>query len=103
MKPSRSSAALHLICNGNTLVPQDEVEVLGVTYDCRLTFRAHIERLAKEAWGKLASLRRISWLLDSKGSGILYKALIRSSMEYACLGWGGACPGSREEVHQGQR
>ncbi|KAG0722156.1 hypothetical protein GWK47_045040 [Chionoecetes opilio] len=68
----------------------DEVEVLGVTYDCRLTFKAHIERLARESSGKLASLRRMSWLLDSKGLEVLYKAQVRSSMEYAYLGWGGA-------------
>ncbi|KAG0714197.1 hypothetical protein GWK47_014584 [Chionoecetes opilio] len=84
---SRSSAALRLICIGKTLVPQDEVEVLGVTYDNRLTFRAHIERLAREASGKLASLRRMSWLLDSKGLEVLYKAqVVRSSMECAYLG-----------------
>ncbi|KAG0715053.1 hypothetical protein GWK47_012798 [Chionoecetes opilio] len=32
----------------------------------------------------------MSWLLDSKGLEVLYKAQVRSSMEYACLGWGGA-------------
>ncbi|KAG0727363.1 hypothetical protein GWK47_034818 [Chionoecetes opilio] len=69
---------------------EDEVKVLGVTYDCRLTFKAHIEQLARESSGKLASLRRMSWLLDSKVLEVLYMAQVRSSMEYACLGWGGA-------------
>ncbi|KAG0714779.1 hypothetical protein GWK47_013473 [Chionoecetes opilio] len=32
----------------------------------------------------------MSWLLDGKGLEVLYKAKVRSSMEYACLGWGGA-------------
>ncbi|KAG0721161.1 hypothetical protein GWK47_047007 [Chionoecetes opilio] len=32
----------------------------------------------------------MSWLLDSKGLEVLYKAQVRSPMEYACLGWGGA-------------
>ncbi|MPC93186.1 hypothetical protein E2C01_088308 [Portunus trituberculatus] len=50
----------------------------------------HIERLAREASGKLTSLRRISWLLDSEGLELLYKAQVRSSLEYACLAWGGA-------------
>ncbi|KAG0723155.1 hypothetical protein GWK47_043161 [Chionoecetes opilio] len=31
----------------------------------------------------------MSWLLDSKGLEVLYKAQVRSSVEYACLGWGG--------------
>ncbi|MPC53253.1 hypothetical protein E2C01_047142 [Portunus trituberculatus] len=66
---TRSSGPLNLDFNGRTLAPQDEVEVLGVTYDCRLTFKSHIERLAREA-----SLRRMSWLLDNRGLEVLYKA-----------------------------
>ena len=87
---SRSCTAPSLNFNGNALAPQEEVEVLGVTYDRRLTFKTHIERLAREASGKLASLRRMSWLLDGRGLELLYKAQVRSSLEYACLAWGGA-------------
>ncbi|KAG0713256.1 hypothetical protein GWK47_016610 [Chionoecetes opilio] len=32
----------------------------------------------------------MSWLLDGKGLEVLYKAQVRSAMEYACFGWGGA-------------
>lgn len=87
---SRSRTDLRLVMGGEALVSRDEMEVLGVTYDSWLTFRTHIERLAREASGKLASLRRISWLLDGKGLEMLYKAQIRSSMEYSSLAWGGA-------------
>lgn len=87
---SRSGEPLPLVFEGKALTSQEEVEILGVTYDRKLTFKSHIERLAREASGKLASLRRISWLLDSEGLQILYKAQVRSSLEYACLAWGGA-------------
>ena len=87
---SRSCTSLRLNFNGNTLTPRDEMEVLGVTYDQKLTFSSHIERLARQASGKLASLRRMSWLLDGRGLEVLYKAQVRSSLEYACLAWGGA-------------
>ena len=60
---------------------------MGVTYDRRLTYRIHIEQLAREASGKLASLRRMSWLLDSRDLETLYKAQVRSSSEFACLAW----------------
>ena len=63
---------------------------MRVIYDSALTFRHNIERLAREASGKLASLRRISWLLDGNGLEILYKAQVRSSLEYSCLAWDGA-------------
>ncbi|XP_045133977.1 uncharacterized protein LOC123517690 [Portunus trituberculatus] len=71
---SRSRTPLQLSLEGKTIRQQDEMDVLGVTYDFALTFRHHIERLAREASGKLASLRRMSWLLDDKGLEILYKA-----------------------------
>ena len=87
---SRARTNLRLAVGGETLVSRNEMEVLGVTYDSWLTFRKHIERLARQASGKLASLRRISWLLDSKGLEMLYKAQVRSSMEYSSLAWGGA-------------
>ena len=66
------------------------MEVLGVTFDHRLTFKTHIERLAREASGKLASLLKMSWLLDRRGLEVFYKAQVRSSLDYACLAWGGA-------------
>ena len=87
---TRMSEALRLTFNGETLTPREEVEVLGVTYDRKLTFSTHLQQLAREASGKLASLRRISYLLDAKGLELLYKAQVRSSLEYASLAWGGA-------------
>ena len=87
---SRTRTPLNLTLEGVTIKPRDEMDVLGVTYDSTLTFRRHIERLAREASGKLAALRRISWMLDGKGLEVLYKAQVRSSLEYSCLAWGGA-------------
>ena len=82
---SRSCRPLQLSFSGDTLAPRDEMEVLGVTYDRKLTFSSHIEQLARQASGKLASLRRMSWLLDGRGLELLYKAQVRSSLECACL------------------
>ncbi len=64
---SRPREPLPLVFDRKTLTSQEEVDILGVTYDRKLTFKSHNERLAKEASGKLASLSRMSWLLDSKG------------------------------------
>ena len=89
---SRTRKHIRLCYNGTTLEPEDKIKILGVTYDSKLTFKTHIEELARTAAGKLASLRRISWLLDSRGRELLYNAQIRSSLEYCCLAWGGAAP-----------
>ena len=89
---SRTAADIHLTFDGAALAPQQELQILGVTYDSKLTFQAHISQLARAAAGKLACLRRMSWLLDRGGRELLYKTQIRSSLEYSCLAWGGAAP-----------
>ena len=68
LNASRSSEVLSLNLNGTALTPQEGMEVLGVTYDRRLNFKTHIERFAREASGKLASLRRMSWRQEGTGS-----------------------------------
>ncbi|KAK3869652.1 hypothetical protein Pcinc_025056 [Petrolisthes cinctipes] len=89
---SRTRHDIRLFFNGAFLTPSRELKILGVTYDDKLTFKPHIMQLARTAAGQLASLRRISWLLDNRGRELLYKAQIRSSLEYSCLTWGGAAP-----------
>ena len=87
---SRRSSEIRLLFDGATLAPQNEIKILGVTYDSKLTFRTHITQLTRTAAGKLTCLRRISWLLDARGRELLYKSQVRSSLEYSCLAWGGA-------------
>lgn len=70
------------------MAPQDEMEVLGVTYDRGLAFKTLTERLNRDASRKLASLRRMAWLLDSKGAGDC-KAQVHFFLEYVCLACGG--------------
>ncbi|XP_042861353.1 uncharacterized protein LOC122246694 [Penaeus japonicus] len=65
------------------------MEILGTNFDKKLTFKSHIEDLPRRASQKLASFRRISWLLDDKGKELLYKAQTRSTLEYSWLAWGG--------------
>ncbi|KAK3857033.1 hypothetical protein Pcinc_036688 [Petrolisthes cinctipes] len=89
---SRTRHDIRLFFDGAFLTPSRELKILGVTYDDKLTFKPHIMQLARTAAGQLASLRRISWLLDNRGRELLYKAQIRSSLEYSCLAWGGAAP-----------
>ncbi|KAK4324575.1 hypothetical protein Pmani_004786 [Petrolisthes manimaculis] len=89
---SRTRHDIRLFFDGAFLAPSKELKILGVTYDDKLTFKPHIMQLARTAAGQLASLRRISWLLDNRRRELLYKAQIRSTLEYSCLAWGGAAP-----------
>ncbi|KAK4317990.1 hypothetical protein Pmani_010946 [Petrolisthes manimaculis] len=89
---SRTRHDIRLFFDGAFLAPSKELKILGVTYDDKLTFKPHIMQLARTTAGQLASLRRISWLLDNRRRELLYKAQIRSTLEYSCLAWGGAAP-----------
>ena len=61
--------------------------------DNYLTFTSHVKELAKNAARKLACIRRIAPLLDSKGCSMLYNSQVRSLMEYSSLAWL-SCPPS---------
>ena len=87
---TRSEDHLQVNFDGNIITSQKEIEILGVTYDSKLSFKKHLEITARKASTKITSLRRIAWYLDRKGKEYLYKSQIRSVMEYSFLSWGGA-------------
>jgi len=73
-----------------SLNEQDSLNILGVKFDYKLTFKQYIETLANKASQKLSGLRRILHLLTEDAAFQLYKSQVRSVMEYACLAWNGA-------------
>ena len=77
--------------NGRPLQLEHSINILGIEIDSKLTFTSHVSELAKKCGKKLACLRRVSHLLDSKGCRLLYNAQIRPIMEYAMLSWS-SCP-----------
>jgi len=81
----RSESDIQVNFNGNTVRSRQRIEILETVFNKKLTFKSHIESLARRASQKLASFRRISWLLDDKGKELLYKAQIRSVLDYSCL------------------
>lgn len=78
---------------GKTLAMQNSVNILGVEFDSKLTFTSHVSEIAKKCARKLACVRRIAYLLDSRGCSMLYNSQIRSLMEYSPLVWS-SCPPS---------
>ena len=73
---------------GNTkLTEDDDLEFLGVTIDKKLTWNKQISIISSTAGQRLGALRRIAPKLDVSGRATVYKAQIRSVMEYASLCW----------------
>ena len=81
-----------LLLGNSKLVVQKELVILGITIDSKLLWSKHISDISKRAGQRLGALRRVASKLDVVGRSTVYKAQIRSIMEYACLSWISASP-----------
>ena len=65
----------------------DDVLLLGITIDKKLTFKQHIENLCRKEQYKLHALRRIKKSLTIEKANILGNAFIDSQFNYTPLLW----------------
>ncbi|KAI8496954.1 hypothetical protein Bbelb_256090 [Branchiostoma belcheri] len=56
------------------LAEKDELDILGVTVDKKLTWAKHISNVGARAGQKLGDMRRVAQKLDTKGRATVYKA-----------------------------
>jgi hypothetical protein len=68
----------------------DSLKLLGMRIDNTLCFNEHIQTLAVRGSRALGTLCRASRCLNLHTRTVLYKALVRSTLEYGCPIWGGA-------------
>jgi hypothetical protein len=83
----RTPSKLELYFGACKLPSVEELEILGVTIDSKLTWSKHISAISTKAGQKLGALRKVANKLDAKGRATVYKAQVRSIMEYASLSW----------------
>ena len=83
----RNPTSLDLYFGNTKITETDELVILGVTVDRKLTWSKHISNITTRAGQKLGALRRVSTKLDTSGRATIYKAQVRSVMEYASLSW----------------
>ena len=65
----------------------DDVLLLGITIDEKLTFKQHVENLCRKAQHKLHALRRIRKFLTIEKATMLGNAFIDNLFSYAPLLW----------------
>ena len=65
----------------------DDVLLLGITIDKKLTFKQHVENLCRKAQYKLQVLRRIRKFHTKEKAKMLDNAFIDSQFSYAPLLW----------------
>ena len=88
----RQPSRIALYFRNTRLTEVDELQILGVTVDKKLTWNKHVSNISSRAGQRLGALRRIASKLDVLGRASVYKAQIRSVLEYASLCWMNASP-----------
>ena len=78
-----------IIINMNHIKVEESqnVVLLGLTIDNRLTFKDHVDMLCSTANYKLHALRRIRKYLTLEKTKLLYNAFINSQFNYASVIW----------------
>ena len=70
-------------------------EHLGLTLTSNLSWRAHVLKLHQKASKKLNLLKPLKYQLSRYSLDVLYKSLVRSSLEYADVVWDGCSDSDR--------
>ena len=68
----------------------DEVKLLGITLDSKLTFNTHIDNITKKCIGTLFQCKRAigpTWGLSPKVCHWIYTAIIRPTLAYCYIVW----------------
>ena len=82
-----TSQTIILNINSIKIRESQNVELLGLTIDNRLTFKDHINMLCRRASYKLHALRRIRKYLTLEKSKLLYNAFINNQFSFASIIW----------------
>ena len=72
---------------GQNISAKEEVDLLGITIDNKLTFETHISSLCRKAAGQLNALKRLSYYIPVETRKILVEAFIFSNFNYCPLAW----------------
>ena len=80
-------AKVSLTIQGTPVQLAPQVKFLGVTYDQRLSWRPHINSVVERTKAPYNVMRNVSaqsWGASKKALLTLYKALVRSRLDYGC-------------------
>ena len=83
---------------GQTVKTELAARFLGVIFDRRLTYKEHFKRLREKCFKALDVLKcvsRTSYGSDRSTLLLLYRAIVRSKLDYACFVYDGACESSK--------
>jgi hypothetical protein len=77
--------ATPIMMDGDAVERVSEMKLVGFTFDEKLSWATMISKLASKARSKLGALWRLRSVLDESNLGTMFKAFVRSVMEYGNL------------------
>ena len=86
----KTPETLNIRIRNNNLTKATELKFLGVHIDHKLTFKFHIDLLARKVSQSIGAIYRISSFLPYRCIRTLYYSLIQSRLTYGIVAWGGA-------------
>jgi len=84
---------LKLMLNNAIIPNRESIKYLGMTLDCKMTWKEHIRSLKLECTKRLDLLKCLThttWGSDRVTMLRLYRAIIRSKLDYGCFVYGSA-------------
>ena len=84
---------LLLTLNGSIIPNRDSIKYLGMVVDCKLNWKEHIKAVRTDCLRRLDLLKcisRTSWGSDRTTMLRVYRAIIRSKLDYGCFLYGTA-------------
>ena len=70
---------------GENIEPVDEMKLVGFIFDPKMTMKPMVDHVARKARSKLSAICRLKQHLDHNNLEQMYKAFVRSSIEYGNL------------------
>ena len=69
--------------------PEPNIEILGILIDNELNWKKQINRIKRNAMGKIRNIHRVNHFLSRKHRMNLYNAIISPQFDYGDILWGG--------------
>ena len=77
----------HLNVNGNIVIEDEQVRLLGVTIDNNLNFNSHINDICGKVNQKTSALSRLRFHISEKKAKLLLNTVVTSNFQYFPLLW----------------
>jgi hypothetical protein len=78
----KSVSSKHVSVAGTTIKPASNVKLLGVTFDCNLTFNDHVSDVCRSAFYHIKALKHIRNCIDFSTANIIACSFVASRLDY---------------------